>query len=64
MQEVNELLGTRIALSEARTIGGLIVARLRHVPAVDESLEEAGFRFTVVAASDRAVTRLRAERIS
>jgi putative hemolysin len=62
--EVNELLGTRIGQSEARTIGGLLVARLRHVPALDEAIEEAGFRFTVVAATDRAVTRLRAERMS
>jgi len=62
--EVNELLGTRIGQSEARTIGGLIIARLRHVPQADESIEEAGFRFTVVSASDRAVTRLRAERLS
>ncbi|HEY5624209.1 MAG TPA: hemolysin family protein [Gammaproteobacteria bacterium] len=62
--EVNDVLGTQIGLSQARTIGGLITARLRHVPVVDESVVEAGFRFTVVEATERAVRKLRAERES
>jgi CBS domain containing-hemolysin-like protein len=59
--EVNELLGTSLFLSEARTIGGLLVARLRHVPTVGECLTMSGYKFTVVEVGDRAITTLRAE---
>jgi putative hemolysin len=62
--EVNELLGTSIGQSASRTIGGLIVSRLRHVPEAGESVVEGGYRFEVVESTDRAVTRLRAERAS
>ena len=62
--EFNDVLGTQIGMSEARTIGGLITARLRHVPAVDEFVIEGGFRFTVVEATDRAARKLRVERLS
>lgn len=62
--EVNELLGTQIGLSQARTIGGLIMARLRHVPVAGETVSEAGYRFTVEEATDRAIKRLRVERPS
>jgi len=62
--EVNELLGARIGLSEARTVGGLIVARLRRVPAEGEGITESGFEFTVVEATDRSVARVRAVRTS
>jgi CBS domain containing-hemolysin-like protein len=60
--ELNEVLGTNIGLNQARTIGGLIMARLRHVPVTGESLNEAGYRFTVVEATDKAIKRVRAER--
>jgi CBS domain containing-hemolysin-like protein len=59
--EVNELLGTRLYLSEARTIGGLIVARLKHVPSPGEFMTDNGYRFTVEKANERAVIKLRAE---
>jgi CBS domain containing-hemolysin-like protein len=59
--EVNELLETRLHLSEARTIGGYIVARLRHVPAAGEQLIDSGYAFTVVDVTDRTIVRLRAE---
>ena len=61
VSEVNDLLGTDLYLSEARTIGGLIIARLRHVPAVEEGITDGGYRFTVLEVSDRAIHRLRAE---
>ncbi|MDX1733606.1 MAG: hemolysin family protein [Halioglobus sp.] len=61
VSEVNDLLGTDLYLSEARTIGGLIIARLRHVPAVEEGITDGGYRFTVLEVSDRAILRLRAE---
>lgn len=53
--EVNDLLGTDLRLSEARTIGGLIVARLKHVPAIGETLVDCGYAFTVEKANDRTI---------
>lgn len=64
ISEVNELLATKLGRSEAHTIGGLMVARLRHVPAEGESLIQAGYKFTVVEATERAVTKLLVERVT
>ncbi len=59
--DVNDVLGTKMGTSEARTVGGLVVARLRHVPQAGEFIDEAGFRFTVVDATERSISTLRAE---
>ena len=56
--DVNELLGTDLPTNEAHTIGGLVEARLRHIPAVGESVTEAGWTFTVTEATERAVVKL------
>ncbi|MBT8122950.1 MAG: hemolysin family protein [Gammaproteobacteria bacterium] len=61
ISEVNEVLGTSLPAVESHTIGGLMIARLRHIPAEGESIVEAGFRFTVKEATDRAVVKLRVE---
>ncbi len=61
ISEVNELLGTSLPAVESHTIGGLMMARLRHIPAEGESIVEAGFRFTATEATDRAVVKLRVE---
>jgi putative hemolysin len=61
ISEVNEVLGASLPIGEAHTIGGLMMARLRHIPQEGESLTEAGFRFTVAEASDRAVLKLQVE---
>jgi len=61
ISEVNELLGTSLPAVESHTIGGLMMARLRHIPNEGESIVEAGFRFTVTEATDRAVVKLRVE---
>lgn len=62
--DVNDLLATRISTAAAHTIGGLVVARLRHVPQIGESISEGGYVFTVEEATDRAVVRLRVSRES
>ncbi len=59
--EVNELLGTSLPAVESHTIGGLMMARLRHIPGEEESIVESGFRFTVTEATERAVVKLRVE---
>jgi len=61
ISEVNELLGTSMPAVESHTIGGLMMARLRHIPAEGDSIVESGFRFTVTEATDRAVLKLRVE---
>ncbi len=61
ISEVNDLLGTSLPAVESHTIGGLLMARLRHIPAEGESIVESGFRFTVTEATDRAVMKLRVE---
>jgi len=59
--EVNDLLDITLHLSEARTIGGLIIARLRHVPAVGESVSYGSYTFRVEDANERGILKVRAE---
>ncbi len=61
ISEANEVLGTSIPPTEFHTVGGLVLARLRHIPEVGESIAEAGFRFTVEEASARAILKVRVE---
>jgi len=61
ISEANEVLGASLPAVESHTIGGLMMARLRHIPAEGESIVESGFKFTVVEATDRAVVKLRVE---
>jgi len=61
ISELSELLGISIGTGEFHTIGGLVTARLKHIPGEDESIVEAGYRFTVTQATERSVVKLRAE---
>ncbi len=61
ISEVNEVLATNLPSNESHTIGGLVMARLRHIPKTGESAAESGYRFTVEEATDRSIIRLRAE---
>ena len=61
ISEVNEVLDASLPAIESHTIGGLMMARLRHIPREGESITESGFRFTVTEATDRAVVKLRVE---
>ena len=61
ISEANEVLGTSLPAVESHTLGGLVMARLRHIPSEGEFIIEAGFRFTVAEATDRAVVKLRVE---
>jgi CBS domain containing-hemolysin-like protein len=59
----NELLGVRLRDPEAETIGGFVVNRLGRIPAVRESLETHGLRFTVEQAAPNRVIQLRVHRL-
>jgi CBS domain containing-hemolysin-like protein len=61
ISEVNEVLGISLPATESHTIGGLVMARLRHIPAEGEAIEEAGYRFTVAEATERTISKLRVE---
>ncbi len=61
ISEVNDVLGVNLPTVEFHTVGGLVLARLRHIPERGEFIVEAGYRFTVVEASARAILKLRVE---
>ena len=63
VSEVNEALGASLPHNEGHTIGGLVMARLRHLPSEDESVVISGYRFTVMESRGRLVSRLRVEEV-
>ena len=63
LSEANELLGIELPAKESYTVGGLVMARLRHIPEEGESILEFGYRFTVEEATERAIKKVRIERL-
>nr|VFJ90203.1 MAG: Hemolysin, contains CBS domains [Candidatus Kentron sp. H]VFJ92394.1 MAG: Hemolysin, contains CBS domains [Candidatus Kentron sp. H]VFJ98984.1 MAG: Hemolysin, contains CBS domains [Candidatus Kentron sp. H] len=63
VSEVNELLHIELPGRESHTIGGFVMARLRHIPKEGETLVESGYRLTVSEATERSIVKLRVERI-
>ncbi len=63
LSEANELLGIELPAKESYTVGGLVMARLRHIPEEGESILEFGYRFTVEQATERAIQKVRIERL-
>jgi CBS domain containing-hemolysin-like protein len=61
ISEANEALGADLPTTESHTIGGLVMARLRHIPKEGESIIESGYRITVQQATERTVVKLRVE---
>ena len=61
MSEANEILRTSLPATEFHTVGGLVLARLRHIPKEGEFIIEDGYRFTVVEANERSIVKLRVE---
>ena len=63
ISEANEVLGTNLPAAESHTIGGLVMARLRHSPKKGEFNLDSGYRLTVEEATERSIVRLRVERV-
>lgn len=63
LAEIGELLDIGLPTREFHTVGGLLTSRLRRIPAIGDTIEEAGYRFTVLEATSRAPTRVRIEPI-
>jgi CBS domain containing-hemolysin-like protein len=63
ISEVNEVLGTALPASKHHTLGGLLLGGLKHIPVQDEYVVESGYKFTVDQASERAILKIRVERL-
>ncbi len=63
MAEVNELLGTSLNSSDYYSLGGFMLAHLHHLPKVDESIEDSGFRFSVETVTERSIKTIRIEKL-
>ncbi len=63
ISELNDSLKLGLPVGEAHTIAGFLTNRLRHIPEVGDSVVEQGYRYTVVEADARAVSKVRAERV-
>jgi len=64
ISEANEALGVELPSKESHTIGGLVMARLRHIPEEGEYIIESGYRFTVQEATERTIVKVRVEPVS
>jgi CBS domain containing-hemolysin-like protein len=62
LDEVNELMGTRLPTGDADTLGGLIFMLVGRVPRKGERLRVDGLVLTVEQISDRRIRRVRAKR--
>ncbi|MDX2505749.1 MAG: hemolysin family protein [Gammaproteobacteria bacterium] len=63
ISEVNDILYVKFPVEEAHTIGGLITGRLRTIPQKGDTIEEQGYRLTVLEADERTVIKVRVERL-
>lgn len=62
ISEVNEVLDLNLSTKEFHTVGGLVIARLRHILTEEEYIVESGYRITVIQATERGAIRLKVER--
>lgn len=63
ISEINDILYASFPVEEAHTIGGLIISRLRHIPAQGDMIEEQGYRMTVLEADARSVVKVKLEQL-
>lgn len=62
ISELNDVLGLDLPSTEFHTVGGMVLARLRHIPGEGESVVVDGYRFTVERATERKIQSVRVER--
>ena len=63
ISELNDSLKLGLPVGDAHTIAGFLINRLRRIPQVGDTVQEQGYRYTVIEADARTATRVRAERI-
>jgi len=64
VREINEALHVSLPKDEHRSLNGLILEELGHVPAEGDSFEAAGVRIDIVEASETQVLRARVTRLT
>jgi CBS domain containing-hemolysin-like protein len=63
ISEINDILYAKFPVEEAHSIGGLIVTRLRNIPKQGDTIEEQGYKITVIEADNRSVIKVKMERL-
>ena len=63
ISEINDILYAQFPVEEAHSIGGLIVTRLRHIPQEGDTIEEQGYKISVIEADNRSVIKVKMERL-
>lgn len=64
LEELSDILGLLVAAPGCETVGGLVYQILEHVPAPNESVEYAGFKFVVEDIRDRHIRSVRVSPLS
>ncbi len=59
--DLSHELETDMSYPDAETVGGLMLAKLRHMPTRGESVTHSGYRFTVMGADERRVSLVAVE---
>lgn len=60
--ELNDLLKLDLPSGEAHTIAGFLINRLRYIPRVGDTVQDRGYRYTVIEADECTVSKVRIER--
>jgi len=61
ISDVNDVIGLNLHAGAYRTIGGMFLAQLKHIPRQGEWIVDSGYRFTVTEATEKTVVAVRAE---
>jgi len=64
ISEVNDTLHVDFPVTEAHTIGGFVVSRLRRIAREGDIVEEQGYRISVLESDARSVVKVRVERVA
>lgn len=62
--EASALLKVELPSVKAHTIGGMVIANLRHIPKVGECIIQAGYQFSVHEVSERQIKKIRVVRVN
>ena len=61
LEQAGTVLDVSLPTTDAHTVGGMVIAHLRHIPVKNEYIIQAGYRFTVEEVTDRGIQKLRVE---
>lgn len=63
VSEINDLLEINLNTKTCYTIGGLMMMQLGHIPEQGENMIEQGYRFIVAERTDKAIVKIKVEKI-